>query len=925
MVVPGGRAGRRLREMLIQLAGARDWGIFPPLITTAGNLPELLYMQKRPLASNLTQHLAWAEVLRTHDPVALRHLIARLPEADSVTRWLPLGKLLANQHRVLAADSLNFDDVLRHGATLSDFQEHDRWQVMADVRRRYLELLDQHELWDRQTARLFAIDNQECRIDKTLLLVGTVDLNRATREMLDQVADRVTCLIFAPESAASRFDAHGCLVADAWQEVEIPVEPRHLMRVELATQQGQAAVFCLSDPAAAVVGRSSGDAQRSLAEQYSGEQISIGVPDERLVPSIEGAFAAAGLRTRYGPGASIQRSGVYRLLTSIKEYLAGQETTAFASLVRHPDAADWLARQIGPSSNWLAELDQFIVGMLPAEISSDSVRRPEGVSATVIELVAAVERWLAPLTGIARAASGEVARLRPLKTQTLKSWSELIGEVVAAIFEGHSIDKRSASGRALMELAGALSGLDEIPDPLQPQVTSVEAIGLLLEQLGTTTIPAEPDPSAVELLGWLELPLDDAPVLIVTSVNETLVPETINEDLFLPDRLRRDLGLEDNRRRYARDAYALTLMLHSREHLRLLVPRMDSEGNPLLPSRLLMAVPLDELPGRCDYLFAEADDLPRVVPDESAGESISSAAAASSTRLDEPTSSSPWYVPEARAGDFQLTRISVTDFRTYLQSPYDYYLQAVEGIEEIEAESNELTAFQFGLLAHEALKQFGSNPRHRDLTNAVKLADALNLYLDQAIIEQLADPTMPAVQLQLRQLRRRLERFAIEQAQVRSEGWEITYVEAQPESPAQLVVDGVPVELRGRIDRIDYHPDREIWRVWDYKTGDKATDPDKAHRKQDDWCDLQLPLYRNICRELGIEGPIELGYICLSKSPQEAIFRVAPWTEEQLRSADEKADWVVRQIRRGIFPRSEGYSSREWSPSHAIHLLGVLD
>ncbi|MFO0916303.1 MAG: PD-(D/E)XK nuclease family protein [Pirellulales bacterium] len=911
--------------MLIQLAGSRDWGIFPPLITTAGNLPELLYTQKRPLASNLTQHLAWAEVLRTHDPAALRHLIARLPEADSVTRWLSLGKLLANQHRVLAADSLSFDDVLQHGATLPDFQEHDRWQVMADVRRRYLELLDQHQLWDRQTARLFAIDNQECRIDKTLLLVGTVDLNRATREMLDQVADRVTCLIFAPESAASRFDAHGCLVADAWQEVEIPVEPHHLMRVELATQQGQAAVFCLSEPARAVGGRSDGDVQRSLADQYSGEQISIGVPDERLVPSIEGAFAAAGLRTRYGPGASIQLSGVYRLLTSVREYLSRQEAAAFASLVRHPDVVDWLVSQIGPSSLWLAQLDQFVAGMLPAEISSESVRGPDGVSPKVIELVAAIERWLAPLTGLAPAADGEAARLRPLKTLTLKAWNERLGGVVAAIFEGHSIDKRSASGRALMELAAALSGLDEIPDPLQPQVTSVEAIGLLLEQLGTTTIPADPDPSAVELLGWLELPLDDAPVLIVTSVNETLVPETINEDLFLPDRLRRDLGLEDNRRRYARDAYALTLMLHSREHLRLLVPRMDSDGNPLLPSRLLMAVPLDDLPARCEYLFEEADDLPRIAPDELAAESVGLTVVDSSRRLESTTVSPPWYVPGARAGDFQLTSISVTDFRTYLQSPYDYYLHVVERVQEVEAESNELNAFQFGLLAHEALKRFGANPQHRDLTNAIELAEVLKIYLDQAVAEQLVYPTMPAVQLQVRQLRRRLERFAIEQARVRSEGWEIEWVEANPETPAQLVVDDVPVELRGRIDRIDYHPEREVWRVWDYKTGDTVKDPEKAHRKQDDWCDLQLPLYRHICRQLGIEGPIELGYICLSKSPQEEIFRVAAWTEEELRSADETAAWVVRQIRQGIFPRSEGYSSRDWSPSHAIHLHGVLD
>ena len=54
----------------------------------------------------------------------------------------------------------------------------------------YLRLLDDLQLWDRQTARLYAIDYSLCRTDKEILLIGTTDMNVAMRLMLDQVADK---------------------------------------------------------------------------------------------------------------------------------------------------------------------------------------------------------------------------------------------------------------------------------------------------------------------------------------------------------------------------------------------------------------------------------------------------------------------------------------------------------------------------------------------------------------------------------------------------------------------------------------------------------------------------------------------------------------------------------------------------------------
>ena len=110
------------------------------------------------------------------------------------------------------------------------------------------------------------------------------------------------------------------------------------------------------------------------------------------------------------------------------------------------------------------------------------------------------------------------------------------------------------------------------------------------------------------MLGWLELPLDDAAGLIVTGVNEGLVPSVGSADLFLPDRLRGALGLEDNDRRYARDNYALNLLAASRR-LKLIAGRRGLDGEPLVPSRLLFACEEIEMAERArEYFVAGGPD-----------------------------------------------------------------------------------------------------------------------------------------------------------------------------------------------------------------------------------------------------------------------------------------------------------------------------
>jgi hypothetical protein len=75
---------------------------------------------------------------------------------------------------------------------------------------------------------------------------------------------------------------------------------------------------------------------------------------------------------------------------------------------------------------------------------------------------------------------------------------------------------------------------------LAPRISGAAALRLVLQALEDVTVPPRFDQAAIELRGWLELPLDDAPALIVTG-STRYVPASQSE-LFLPEALRQQLA-----------------------------------------------------------------------------------------------------------------------------------------------------------------------------------------------------------------------------------------------------------------------------------------------------------------------------------------------------------------------------------------------
>ena len=175
------------------------------------------------------------------------------------------------------------------------------------------------------------------------------------------------------------------------------------------------------------------------------------------------------------------------------------------------------------------------------------------------------------------------------------------------------------------------------------------------------TIPPPVTQAAIELLGWLELPLDDAPALIVTGFNEGCVPVAQQDALFVPEALRRHLGLPDQSQRYARDAYNLAMLAASRTHLTLIAGRRTPAQEVLLPSRLLFTCEETPLLSRTLAAFAPQRCSPRPP---------------ALLRILQPGQVQARF-PMPRPGPLgePVVSMRVTAFRDYLACPYRYYLQ----------------------------------------------------------------------------------------------------------------------------------------------------------------------------------------------------------------------------------------------------------
>ena len=468
---------------------------------------------------------------------------------------------------------------------------------------------------------------------------------------------------------------------------------------------------------------------------------------------------------------------------------------------------------------------------------------------------------------------------------------------------------RSLNRRKDHGLIGALEALNTLLNEqvaltgpgAKGEVTFAQAVDLTLARLAHQRLPELGGTAAVELLGFLQLPLDDAPAVVVVDVNEGNVPDASGAaDPFLPDGLRRTLGLPDTRFRYARDVLLMNVALRGRTCATVLACRHDAQGNPLMPSRLLLAADDNTVVSRVKAFYGPSQSAELAVSDASVESTKSQQVEQTPERVYSPG----FWIPQPRAELLvaPLDKLPVTGFRDYLACPYRFYLKRVERLREQNDRSAEMDGGVFGDLAHAVLEDFGRSDEANS-QDATRITRALNAGLDHHAAAQFGAVAAPAVRVQVERLRDRLAHFAQEQAKEAAEGWHILPDCVEKEIKAVFMVDGEPFTVTSKIDRVDEHPELGF-RVVDYKTSDTGKKPEDTHRSgpknEKRWTDLQLPLYRAMLALEGMGGAA-VGYFNLAKKEDDSKVHMADWTEDDHADALGTRDWVIQEIRAGHF------------------------
>ena len=864
ILVSGGRAGRRLLELLVAEAEERKLTFTPPIPATPGTLAERFVDFRRPWAGPLPRQIAWVKALQKSDRETLAAIVPFPPEENDWLGWTAIADRLDSVHAELAGHRLDFAQVGEKVDEIAGFEESRRWLALASIHQHYLEGMAEGGFVDPHHDTERALAESAIRADLELVTAGAIDLNRVHRAIFDVLGPRAMALVPAPQEEAAGFDSHGTVVDAYWANMPLPIDDAQLVIADRPIDQAASAIERIAE----------------LGDRFSANQITLGVCDETLTATLAQQLQAYGLKSRNAAGLPLSQTRPARLLVLIANWIERSRYTDFAALIRHVDVAEYLEKQCGRDVARACQtlLDQYqeqaLQSRLDGKLPGSGQRQ---------------QRLKEMLHQVTVLCSGLVDGRRPLG-----QWAEAVAELLVRIFGQRPLERYESEQRVILEVCEKIGAKlrDWVSLESGPHLTAPNAIRLLLAQVGEQPIPPEPMHDAIEMLGPLELVLDDAPVLILTGFNEGSMPTSQTSDALLPDRLRTELGLNNNAHRLARDMVQLRAMLESDRETVLIAGRRDAEDNPLLPSRLMFSG--DQMAQRVKRFTRGSESRYVAWPADWK--------LAAETQIAMP--------PEPAQLQEPVRHLRVTAFRDYLACPYRFYLRHIEELEPIDDAAQELSAAAFGSLAHEALQEFADHDVSRS-TDPTKISQFFDRWLSSKAAKQFGRHPMPAVRVQIAQLARRLHRFAQWQAAWREEGWQLERAEIgftgreHDEAEVPFEVDGEVFFLRGRIDRIDRHAKTGRLAVIDYKTSDAGGDPEKVHRKgraqQKEWKDLQLPLYRVLVGSLGLGEIDKLGYLLLPKDTSRVGPAWAAWEESDYEDAEEKAREVVRAIREEIF------------------------
>ena len=885
IVVPTRQAGRRLREALAMHCAEQNTALLSPRV-----VPPTFFLHSEhesvKMANQTEVAVVWADVLMRAN---LNQYSEFFPvrTADQGFTWaMHTSELIQRLRDTLVEGGYRIADIYNNfGGRL---EEQERWEDMAKLEAAYLTRLEELGLQDPYEITIQRAEKPELPKGIERIIVAAVpDPIPLMLPALEYLASQVpiVILVYAPESMADYFDDWGRPVTEKWNQsqIAIPDAKRNLFLTSSPMSQ--------SHKVAEVIAEES--------NHFGPSDVAIGVPNSEITSFLMADLADKDLITFDPAGKSMAEHPLYRLLKSFCALVTEKTYSNFSAFLRHADVLTFLQRKYNLSSRWLLEeLDRFQNQHLPLGMEDITCRFSHKLSGR--------QEGHREFGNLGKAV---VFIQEQMELFQGKNIDNAIRSLLQTLYEVRMVNPNDPDDEEFIAVSKLIDGtLRELASEVISKlgIEKRNALEMLLQRLATQHYYLERKGAVIDLEGWLELPWNGAPLLIVTGMNDGFVPGGRLSDVFLPDTLRKQLNLRCDADRLARDAYLMRGLIESHQkggRVCFLVNKTSAMGDPLKPSRLLFRCSDAELPQRARQFFGDPDEKQDNYP---------------------PTISFRLEVSppaDILADKLNPRKLSVTKLKDYLICPFRFYLKHVLDMEGLDDEKVEMDALDFGSLVHEVLRKMAQSSEMGQCENDRKLGEFLCAEAENWVAERFGHSPPLQIRIQLDAAKQRLCAAARVQADLGREGWEILDSEVKIEAE----LSGMPIS--GKIDRIDRHTETGHIRILDYKTSDNSHGPDKVHLgpvsqdvadymsvtvngKEKRWVDLQLPLYRILLpKEEVFKNQIELGYFNLPKAVNDT--GVVVWEDldgELLESAKTCAESIVEDIQ----------NCRFWPPAKKV-------
>ena len=821
-------AGRRLREALAQFANKEGRACLLPKMSTPDSLIKPIgdSMDGFQIATPVQVLAHWMMTLKENKLSEFPNLFPQIPQVLDASWGLSMGRALVQLRQTLAEANHDCQSVEESRLT-EQWAEQDRWSDLSSLEKLYRARLQRRGLIDPMDAGRRWVRNPTVPHGlESLVLLGVSgfpDLGKTALMKMIELGISVRVLLYcAPDEDPSSFDDMGRPIRAAWESRPLPLADDQLHLTYGPREQARFAVERLS-----------------LMSHATDEHINLGTLDPEVKEAMieEGESDSALPRFHDPEGKKGDQSALYFWLQAIQDLMGGGGMSEVINFLRFPMSIRWLEAEgvMGDARKWLEELDKLQVKNLPEKLK-DGLYFAKRSNLSVL---AALQRIDGLMDGLKNGV-----------------FEQEVKQLFKVAFSKNAFDRSNGEDQAFIEL------LPKIRDWLAElawlgEMSFEERFSLLLRMISQASWVEDLAGEEMKLNGWLELPWADAPRMIILGCNDAFLPESLPMDSFIPQSLRRELGLWTDGDRSGRDSYLLHWLLSSHRgsaEIDFVMGKFSRDGSPLKPSPLFFLCDLqdgDTLPTRTEKLFGE-------VPPEAKN----------------PAWAYPW---KLKPGLHKPIRsISVTSFRSFLSCPFRFYLKKKFGMEKYDSGKAEADIMDFGTLAHSAVE--GLNTVGVSGLDEKEIFIELKKKLEKDIEKRFGRNLGLSLLQQKASIERRLKRVAELFVIDRVEGWEILKVEEKfyidtcgLKNPQDWqILNGRKDDLQsdrsvrivGMIDRIDFHAQRGVFRLLDYKTSSKG--PEKLHFKggyvrMDEypectkflidgkakrWTDLQLPLYR---------------------------------------------------------------------------------